>query len=115
MDRFEHELEQQDSELGFDRWLGQQLQFNEPYLENDGFCEAVMSQLPSPVWRRERRVTRMQYGAVLVASAIVAWQFPFEEVLGEAARQSVSLYGLVGAGIVASLVVMAGGIVAARR
>lgn len=128
MDKFEHSFGHKDQRLNtfddtqlqgqdpeFDRWLSQQLQFNEPYLDNDGFCEAVMSRLPAPARRSERRVTRAQYAAVVAASAIVAWQFPFGEVLSEAARQSVSLYSLVGVGILASLAAMTGGIVAARR
>jgi|GEM_PF-1147061 len=99
----------------FDAWLGQQLQFDEPYLDDDGFCERVMAQLPVPSRRAERRATRVQYAAVLAASAIVAWQFPFGEVLQEVARQSISLYSLVGLGILSSLAAMAGGILAARR
>lgn len=99
----------------FDSWLGQQLQFNEPHLDNDGFCERVMAQLPAPSKRSERRASRVQYAAVIAASAIVAWQFPFGEVISEAVRQSISLYSLVGLGLLSSLVAMAGGILAARR
>lgn len=100
---------------GFDRWLGQQLQFNEPHLDNDGFCERVMASLPVSSKRSERRATRFQYGAVVVSSAIVAWQFPFDQVFMEAVQQSISLYSLVGVGVLASLAAMTGGIVAARR
>ncbi|WP_346836650.1 hypothetical protein [Microbulbifer sp. SAOS-129_SWC] len=99
----------------FDAWLGQQLQFSEPYLDNDGFCEQVMAQLPAPSRRSERRATRVQYAAVVVASAIVACLFPFDKVLTEAAQQTISLYSLIGMGMLGSLVVMTGGIVAARR
>ncbi|WP_193164832.1 hypothetical protein [Microbulbifer hainanensis] len=99
----------------FDAWLSQQLQFDEPYLDDGGFCERVMAQLPPPSRRSERRATRAQYGAVVAASAIVAWQFPFDQVLTEAVQQTISLYSLVGLGVLASLVAMTGGIVAARR
>ncbi|WP_444924708.1 hypothetical protein ACJJH9_06735 [Microbulbifer sp. DLAB2-AF] len=99
----------------FDAWLAEQLQFDEPYLDDDGFCERVMAKLPMPSKKNERRASRVQYIAVLAASGIVAWQFPFGEVLNEAARQSISLYSLVGVGMLSSLVVMAGGIFAARR
>ncbi|GAB2883913.1 hypothetical protein ACCI51_15585 [Microbulbifer echini] len=99
----------------FDAWLAEQLQFDEPYLDDDGFCENVMAKLPAPSQQSERRASRFQYVAVLAASGIVAWQFPFGEVLSEAARQSISLYSLVGVGMLSSLVVMAGGIFAARR
>ncbi|MFC4877250.1 hypothetical protein [Microbulbifer halophilus] len=99
----------------FDAWLSQQLQFHEPYLDNDGFCEQVMEQLPAPSRRSERRAARFQYGAVVAASAIVAWQFPFDRVWMEALQQSISLYSLVGVGILSSLAAMTGGILAARR
>lgn len=100
----------------FDTWLSQQLQFNEPHLDNDGFCERVMADLPpAPAKRSERRATRYQYAAVVAASAIVCWQFPLEEVLTSMAEQSISLYSLVGLGIVSSMVAMTGGILAARR
>ncbi|BBM02926.1 hypothetical protein [Microbulbifer sp. GL-2] len=99
----------------FDAWLSEQLQFDEPYLDDDGFCESVMAKLPAPSQQSERRASRFQYIAVLAASGIVAWQFPFGEVLSEAAHQSISLYSLVGVGMLSSLVVMAGGIFAARR
>ncbi|WP_143735717.1 hypothetical protein [Microbulbifer mangrovi] len=103
-------------EPDFDTWLSQQLQFNEPHLDNDGFCERVMAQLPPvPAKRAERRATRYQYAAVVAASAIVCWQFPLEEVLTVMAEQSISLYSLVGIGILSSMVAMTGGILAARR
>ncbi|MCX2795173.1 hypothetical protein OQJ62_09610 [Microbulbifer thermotolerans] len=105
----------QSKDPDFDSWLSQQLQFNEPYLDDDGFCERVMEQLPAPSRRAERRATCIQYAAVVAASAIVAWQFPFGEVLSEAARQSISLYSLIGLGILSSLAAMTGGILAARR
>ncbi|WP_226660960.1 hypothetical protein [Microbulbifer aggregans] len=104
------------NEPDFDSWLSQQLQFNEPHLDDDGFCERVMGELPAvPAKRSERRANRFQYAAVVAASAIVCWQFPFEEFLAQAAQQSISLYSLVGIGVLGSLVAMAGGIVAARR
>lgn len=109
------EAQLRDGDPDFDAWLGQQLQFSEPYLDDDGFCDQVMERLPAPTARSERRVTRTQYAAVAVASAIVAWQFPFGEVLAEAARQSISLYSLVGLGVLSSMVAMFGGIAAARR
>ncbi|SDZ85079.1 hypothetical protein [Microbulbifer marinus] len=127
MDKFEQRnsnslnnpvLQGKDPDFGdpeFDQWLSQQLQFNEPYLDNDGFCERVMEQLPAPSKRAERRATRVQYAAVVAASAIVVWQFPFGEVLSEAVQQSISLYSLVGLGVLSSLVAMTGGILAARR
>lgn len=99
----------------FDAWLGQQLQFSEPYLDNDGFCERVMERLPAPSRRSERRAVRFQYGAVVAASTIVAWQFPFDRVWMEALQQSISLYSLVGIGVLSSLAAMTGGILAARR
>lgn len=99
----------------FDAWLSRELQFDEPYLNDDGFCEQVMAKLPAPSKRSEKRATRVQYAAVVAASAIVAWQFPFDEVLTEAVRQSISLYSLVGVGLLASLAAMTGGILAARR
>lgn len=99
----------------FDAWLSQQLQFSEPYLDDDGFCEQVMAQLPAPSRCSERRATRVQYAAVVAASAIVAWQFPFDKVFTEAVQQSISLYSLIGVGLLSSLVAMTGGIVAARR
>ncbi|SHE74367.1 hypothetical protein SAMN04487965_0555 [Microbulbifer donghaiensis] len=99
----------------FDQWLSKQLQFNEPYLDNDGFCERVMQQLPAPTKRAERRATRAQYAAVVAASAIVVWQFPFGELLSGVVQQSISLYSLVGLGALASLAAMTGGILAARR
>lgn len=102
-------------EPDFDTWLSQQLQFSEPYVDDDGFCERVMARLPAPSRRSERRATRVQYAAVMAASAIVAWQFPFDQVLTQAAQQSISLYSLVGLGVLTSLVAMAGGILAARR
>ena len=103
-------------EPDFDTWLSQQLQFNEPHLDNDGFCERVMAELPpAPAKRAERRANRYQYGAVVAASAIVCWQFPLEEVLTVMAAQSISLYSLVGIGIVSSMAAMTGGILAARR
>ena len=105
-----------DGEPDFDTWLSQQLQFSEPHLDNDGFCERVMADLPpAPARRAERRANRYQYAAVVAASAIVCWQFPLQEVLAAAAEQSISLYSLVGVGILGSLAAMAGGIVAARR
>ncbi|MFD1216459.1 hypothetical protein [Microbulbifer celer] len=103
-------------EPDFDTWLSQQLQFNEPHLDNDGFCEQVMAALPAvPARRAQRRASRFQYGAVIAASAIVCWQFPLESVLAQLAQQSISLYSLLGVGALASLVAMTGGIVAARR
>jgi len=100
----------------FDTWLSQQLQFNEPHLDDDGFCERVMADLPpAPAKRSERRATRYQYAAVVAASAIVCWQFPLDEVLAQAAQQSISLYSLVGVAVLSSLVAMTGGIFAARR
>lgn len=104
------------NEPDFDSWLSQQLQFNEPHLDDDGFCERVMADLPTvPAKRTERRATRYQYAAVIAASAIVCWQFPLNEVLAEVAQQSISLYSLVGAAVLSSLVAMTGGILAARR
>lgn len=104
------------NEPDFDTWLAQQLQFNEPHLDNDGFCERVMAELPQvPARRAQRRASRFQYAAVIVASAIVCWQFPFESVLAQLAQQSVSLYSLLGVGVLGSLAAMTGGIVAARR
>ena len=103
-------------EPDFDTWLSQQLQFSEPHLDDDGFCDRVMTELPPvPAKRVERRATRYQYAAVVAASAIVCWQFPLDEVLTEMARQSISLYSLVGVGILSSFVAMTGGIWAARR
>ncbi|MBB3063431.1 hypothetical protein [Microbulbifer rhizosphaerae] len=102
-------------EPDFDTWLGQQLQFSEPYVDDDGFCERVMARLPAPSRRSERRATRVQYAAVVAASTIVAWQFPFDQVFIQAVQQSISLYSLVGVGILTSLAAMAGGIFAARR
>jgi len=99
----------------FDAWLGQQLQFSEPYLDDDGFCDRVMAQLPAPSRGSERRATRVQYAAVVAASAIVVALFPFDKVMTEAVQQTISLYSLVGVGMLASLVAMTGGIVAARR
>ncbi|WP_153039212.1 hypothetical protein [Microbulbifer sp. Q7] len=100
----------------FDTWLSQQLQFNEPHLDDDGFCERVMVDLPPvPAKRSERRATRYQYAAVIAASAIVCWQFPLQEALAAMAEQSISLYSLVGLGILSSVAAMTGGIVAARR
>jgi hypothetical protein len=100
----------------FDTWLAQQLQFSEPHLDNDGFCERVMTQLPAmPAKRAERRATRYQYAAVVAASAIVCWQFPLADFLAQAAQQSISLYSLIGLGVVSSLAAMAGGILAVRR
>ena len=105
-----------DGEPEFDTWLSQQLQFSEPHLDDDGFCERVMADLPVvPAKRDERRATRYQYAAVVAASAIVCWQFPLQDVLAAATEQSISLYSLVGLGILGSLVAMTGGIVAARR
>ncbi len=105
-----------DGEPDFDTWLSQQLQFSEPHLDDDGFCERVMADLPPvPAKRAERRATRYQYAAVVLASAIVCWQFPLREVLVAAAEQSISLYSLVGLGMLGSLVAMTGGIMAARR
>ncbi|GAA5524464.1 hypothetical protein Maes01_01021 [Microbulbifer aestuariivivens] len=124
MDSFDHKTSRAagltDSQLTgndpeFDAWLSRELRFDEPYLDDDGFCEQVMAKLPAPSKRSEKRATRIQYAAVVAASAIVAWQFPVDEVLTEAVRQSVSLYTLLGAGLLASLVAMAGGILAARR
>ncbi|UHQ55466.1 hypothetical protein [Microbulbifer sp. YPW16] len=109
------EAQLRNSDPDFDTWLGQQLQFSEPYLDDDGFCDGVMERLPAPTRRSDRRVTRTQYGAVVLASAIVAWQFPLDEVLAEAARQSISLYSLLGLGVLSSVAAMFGGIVAARR
>ncbi|MFV8783735.1 hypothetical protein ACNKU7_15050 [Microbulbifer sp. SA54] len=104
------------NEPDFDTWLSQQLQFNEPHLDDDGFCERVMVELPPvPAKRAVRRASRFQYAAVAAASAIVCWQFPLEEFLAQAAQQSISLYSLIGLGVLGSLVAMAGGIVAARR
>ena len=116
-DRFDTlgDTEIQGKDPDFDAWLSQQLQFNEPYLDNDGFCERVMECLPAPSKRAERRATRFQYAAVVAASAIVAWQFPFDKVFMEAVQQSISLYSLIGVGVLASLATMTGGIVAARR
>lgn len=103
-------------EPDFDTWLSQQLQFNEPHLDDDGFCERVMTDLPPvPAKRSERRATRYQYAAVVVASAIVCWQFPLEDVLTAMAAQSISLYSLVGLAVVSSMAAMTGGILAARR
>lgn len=100
----------------FDTWLSQQLQFNEPHLDDDGFCERVMADLPAvPAKRTERRATRYQYAAVIAASAIVCWQFPLNEVLSQMVQQSISLYSLVGIGVLSSLAAMTGGILAARR
>lgn len=104
------------NEPDFDTWLSQQLQFNEPHLDNDGFCERVMADLPPvPAKRSQRRAKRYQYAAVMAASAIVCWQFPLDEVLAQAVQQSISLYSLVGLGILSSLAAMTGGILAARR
>jgi len=103
-------------EPDFDTWLSQQLQFNEPHLDDEGFCERVMADLPPvPAKRSERRATRYQYAAVVAASAIVCWQFPLEDVLAAMAAQSISLYSLVGLGMLSSMVAMTGGILAARR
>ncbi|WKD51373.1 hypothetical protein [Microbulbifer spongiae] len=102
-------------DLMFDAWLSEQLQFGEPYLDDNGFCDRVMAELPVSSKRAERRASGFQYLAVLAASGIVAWQFPFGEVLSEAARQSISLYSLVGMGMLSSLVAMVGGILAARH
>jgi len=103
-------------EPDFDTWLAQQLQFNEPHLDNDGFCERVMAELPPvPARKAQRRASRFQYAAVVAASAIVCWQFPLESVLAQLAQQSISLYSLLGVGVLASLAAMTGGIVAARR
>nr|WP_255771381.1 hypothetical protein [Microbulbifer guangxiensis] len=99
----------------FDAWLSRELKFDEPYLDDNGFCEQVMARLPAPSRRSEKRASRMQYAAVVAASAIVAWQFPFDAVVTEAVRQSISLYSLVGLGLLASLATMTGGILAARR
>ncbi|MCO1333340.1 hypothetical protein MO867_03205 [Microbulbifer sp. OS29] len=106
-------LEGNDQE--FDAWLGEQLQFNEPHLDNDGFCDRVMAALPAAPNRTKRRASRYQYIAVAAALGVVAWQFPFAEILTEVAKQSISLYSLVGVGLASSLVVMTGGIFAARR
>ncbi|WP_201276802.1 hypothetical protein [Microbulbifer sp. ALW1] len=107
------------SEVGepdFDTWLSQQLQFSEPHLDDGGFCDRVMADLPPvPAKRIERRATRYQYAAVVAASAIVCWQFPLEQMLTQMAEQSISLYSLVGVGILSSIVAMTGGIWAARR
>ncbi|WP_233998958.1 hypothetical protein [Microbulbifer pacificus] len=106
----------QGNEPDFDTWLSQQLQFNEPHLDDDGFCERVMADLPPvPAKRAERRATRYQYAAVVAASAIVCWQFPLEQVLAAMAEQSISLYSLVGLGVLSSMAAMTGGILAARR
>lgn len=106
----------QGDEPDFDSWLSQQLQFSEPHLDDDGFCERVMADLPpAPAKRSERRANRYQYAAVVAASAIVCWQFPLGEVLTLAAEQSINLYSLVGLGILGSMVAMTGGIWAARR
>ncbi|WGL16863.1 hypothetical protein PVT68_00860 [Microbulbifer bruguierae] len=105
-----------EGEPDFDAWLSQQLQFSEPHLDDDGFCERVMAELPPvPAKRAERRATRYQYAAVVAASAIVCWQFPFEQVLTQAAQQSISLYSLMGLGILGSIAAMTGGILVARR
>ncbi|HEY8568522.1 hypothetical protein [Microbulbifer sp.] len=106
----------QGSEPDFDAWLSQQLQFSEPHVDDDGFCERVMAELPAvPAKRAERRATRYQYAAVVAASAIVCWQFPLDQVLATLAEQSISLYSLVGLGILSSMAAMTGGILAARR
>lgn len=103
-------------EPDFDTWLSQQLQFNEPHLDDDGFCERVMAGLPPvPAKRAERRASHFQYAAVVAASAIVCWQFPLDQVLTSLAEQSISLYSLVGLSIVSSMAAMTGGILAARR
>jgi hypothetical protein len=102
-------------EPDFDTWLSQQLRVSEPHVDNDGFCERVMSSLPVPRKRSERRASRFQYAAVVAASAIVVWQFPFDQVIAQAIQQSISLYSLVGLGILTSLVTMTGGILAVRR
>nr|WP_255775383.1 DUF5056 domain-containing protein [Microbulbifer sediminum] len=109
------EAQLRNSDPDFDAWLGQQLQFSEPYLDDDGFCDGVMERLPAPTRRSEKRVTHTQYAAVVLASAIVAWQFPFAEVVSQAASQSISLYSLLGLGVLSSVAAMFGGIVAARR
>ncbi|WHI47758.1 hypothetical protein ACJJI5_09430 [Microbulbifer sp. EKSA008] len=99
----------------FDAWLSEQLQFNEPHLDNDGFCDRVMAALPAQPKRSKRRSSYSQYIAVAAALGIIAWQFPFSEVVAEMAKQSISLYSLVGVGLLSSLAVMTGGIFAARR
>ncbi|AWF80876.1 hypothetical protein BTJ40_08695 [Microbulbifer sp. A4B17] len=106
-------LEGNDQE--FDAWLSEQLQFNEPHLDNDGFCDRVMASLPAQSKRSKRRSSYSQCIAVAAALGIIAWQFPFSEVVAEVASQSISLYNLVGVGLLSSLAVMTGGIFAARR
>ncbi|WP_444930604.1 hypothetical protein ACJJIF_02155 [Microbulbifer sp. SSSA002] len=109
------EMALEGSDQEFDAWLSEQLQFNEPHLDNDGFCDRVMAALPVQPKRSKRRASYSQYIAVAAALLIVAWQFPFTEAVAEMAKQSISLYSLVGVGLLSSLAVMTGGIFAARR
>nr|WP_010130904.1 hypothetical protein [Microbulbifer agarilyticus] len=105
-----------DGEPDFDTWLSQQLQFNEPHVDDAGFCDRVLAELPPvPAKRAERRATRYQYAAVVAASAIVCWQFPLQDLLASISEHSISLYSLVGVGILGAFAAMTGGIVAARR
>lgn len=109
--------DQTDSLPDFDTWLRQELQHSEPYIDDDGFCEQVMASLPAPRNRRvtERRYNFLQYGAVLLSSGIVAWNFPLGAMIDQLMSQSISLYSLIAVGLLGSTIATGAGLVALKR
>ncbi len=64
-----------------DDWLQRLARDAEPYLDDDGFTDAVMARLPAPRELGERTQLLILGGAASLGSAVAAFTVPWEPLL----------------------------------
>ncbi|WP_339899672.1 hypothetical protein [uncultured Gilvimarinus sp.] len=98
-----------------DTWLEQTLAEPEPYLDDDGFTEAVMARLPAPVSRR--RLLWANAIVAVVVSLAVALVFPWAAVAALLSGLGAQNWVLLAAAVsgVFTAAILAGGGWAYRR
>jgi len=100
----------------FDHWLSQQLREAEDYIEDNGFAEQVMAQLPSQPLLARRKTNRWPTVlATLFSGLIVMWLFPVGYVVESVFFTHVSLFTLALAGVALTTVTGAFAIFANQR
>ncbi|WP_041521901.1 DUF5056 domain-containing protein [Gilvimarinus agarilyticus] len=98
-----------------DSWLEQRLAEPEPYLDDDGFTEAVMARLPAPVSRR--RLIWANVVVAVIVSLAVALVFPWASAVALLTSLEAQSWLVLAAGVsgVFTAVILVGGFWGYRR
>lgn len=65
----------------FELWLGQELKANTAYVEDSGFTDQLMAQLPASVEPQRQPINKLVLWATIISSAIVALLLPVQSIL----------------------------------